>query len=191
MRRLILKFWHINNTIMPEAKRPAQIFERFLEQILYLPVAFKVYKAHFCFFGPNLPILYEWLQHRAVREQLVDDIFAKREQLFASVQQVGKSFYALEGFRYDQVICDNFMWRREMARDFILMVVVSKDGKLNDELSVALDWLHTAHPEDLFVSNAHACLNGFGDIWQLPCWGISHDDLHPEERKKLSYLNEK
>lgn len=189
LRRDLLRRWHAPYAPDPDAggtaARLADLWQRFLKDILYVPVRFCMSPDYFGFYGSgtrSLRVSYAWLS-AAQRHFLVYRIFAHRETLFRNVKHGLNNEFFLDAFVYDTHVASH-IWQREMARDFVWMIANREVGALNVELIAAMQALLLDHPRgqrDLFLLNMHDALQGHCLLREVPCWGVSAWDKHPDE----------
>lgn len=192
-RRDILKLWHSPYPVEPKRHtRLANVFQDFMVDILYEPVEFRLRQDHFCLFArgkQGLGIQLRWLKKKQ-RDFLVYGIFAHRHELFKSVKCFENNQFDLSGFVHDpdrehpyERICDP-MWQRELARDFVWMVLSKKEGYMTLELIAAVQEMmltHVAGRKDIFLASLHAGLQGQCNVREVLCWGNEVYDVHSEE----------
>lgn len=206
LRRKILKQWHspYSLNVVPlcgtkQHTRLSHVFEEFISLILYAPIVFKARADHFCLFGggtEKLAVRHEWLNENALtflcnRASPV----ALRQKVFKQRHLYENNQYSLEEFVYNptsapltplisyNAICD-LIWQREIIRDFAWMCLAQKHGFIVKELIVAMQMLMLENKDgkkDIFLATLHAGVQGTVNIYEVPCWGLSKYDLHPED----------
>jgi len=194
LRRVILKHWHSPyapepDTVAGPAKRIADLWTRFIRDLVYEKVRFCMTPEYFLLWGNgtrSLRVEYAWLRPEQ-KQFLIWRVYAHRETLFKSIKVGLNGEFFADGFVYDEQ-CYSYIWQREIVRDFVWYVANKKSGTFNAELICALQSLLYEHPRgkcDIFLLNLHDALQGKCLLEEAPCWGITHWDLHPEERVEL------
>ena len=201
-RRRFLKEWHCSYPVdKTRHRRLADVFKEFIYDILYERVEFKMRHDHFCFFGKGtvrLAIRYEWLKPDE-RNFIVYKAFAERKRVFKSVNVYENMHFKLDGFLYNPssvlgvleshtAIC-SVVWQREIVRDFVWLVLAKRNGYLRSELVVSLqellfvDTCGDRRPQkDVFLgAMLHALQSSIANVYEVPCWGLSVTDIHPED----------
>lgn len=192
LRRTILRAWH--SPYAPEhddaagpPKRVADLWTRFVRDVMYEPVRFCMAPDYMIFYGNgarSLRIAYAWLKPEQ-RQFLVWRVFAHRSTLFKTVKMGLNNEFFLDTLVYDQQHINSYIWQRELVRDFCWLVANRKSGALIIELICALQTLLFEHPRgkcDVFLLNLCDALQGRCLLEEAPCFGLTAWDLHPEER---------
>jgi hypothetical protein len=195
-RREILQHWHRNYPVNKKAHgRLAHVFEEFIAGILYEPIAFKLYHDQFCFFAkgsPALAVRFEWLTDEE-RKFIIYTVFAERRTTFRSCNVYDNLHLRLDEFIYNPkdlsraeshtAIC-SIIWQRELVRDFVWLIKSQRNAHYMHELNAALmSLMHQSQwgRKDVFLATLYYNMQGNGCLEQVPCWGLSATDLHPED----------
>lgn len=190
-RRFFLMQWQSMAAIKSASTpRLAAVFETFLKHVLAYdaPVRFIMRADHFCLLAANeLRIPYTWLTDEE-RHFVVYRVFAHRHTLFATIKRYENNAFLLEGFVHNSPALYDWVWGREMARDFAWLVAAKRQAYMVHELIVALQLLMASHGKgrkDVFLKALHDGLQGRCDLARVPCWGLEAFDLHTEEREGI------
>lgn len=191
LRRRLLRLWHspyAPEPPLPPPIRLADLWMRFIAELMYEPVRFCMGPEYLLFYGNgsrSFRIAYAWLSAEQ-RAFLVWRVFAHRETLFKSIKVGANSEFFLEGFVYGEELISSHIWQREIMRDFAWLVNAAGNAFYNVELICALQglWEHPRGKCDLFLLNLHDALQGRCKLAEVPCWGLAWYDQHPDERRK-------
>jgi hypothetical protein len=186
-RRFILQSWH-STTKTSSGSRLSTVFETFLKCVLLYdtPPRFSMRNDHFCLLdNDDLRIPYAWLTEKE-REFIVYSVYGHRETLFKCIKRYENNAFLLDDFVHNSQQLYDWVWGREIARDFAWLVASKRQPFLVHELIVALQSLMTSHNrgrKDVFLKALHDGLQGSCELARVPCWGLEAFDLHNEERE--------
>lgn len=188
-RRRLICNWH---STAPHSKytRLADVFEDFIWSVLYEPPDIHFMMDRIIVFGQNYPIWYEWLD-RADRKLVQDTFLQNHESHFDSKRRFGKQSTYFDYSSPQPPIQIENIWRRQLVRDFVWIVLHKKARFITMELITAVQAiLVRIKNRDIFLATMHCALQGRLPIFELVCWGLNQWDLHPEEErnKKLTAL---
>jgi hypothetical protein len=191
LRRKILRNWHSPYAPETDAAGPparlADLWVRFVRDLLYEPVRFCMMPDYLLFYGNgarSLRIAYAWLSAEQ-RHFLVWRLFAHRDALFRHIKLGANMEFFLDGFTYGAEHLSSHIWQRELVRDFVFSISKVNNAFYIAELIAALQHLLWEHPRgsaDLFLLNMHDALQGRCNLAEAPCWGLQWWDVHPDER---------
>jgi len=188
-RRKLLRQWHSHEggggaTGGGGDGRLASVFERFIEDVLFRPVAFHMLHDRFHVFGDAYSVRYEWLADadRAV----VLGLYRERKSVFRVLREYHNDQFEYSRTVYGEDDVVTWVWRRQLVRDFVWMVRarLPKDAHAHLELLAALQRLIVGKKRSrhaLFLSELHAALQGQTCLDEVLCWGTHAADAHPDE----------
>jgi hypothetical protein len=180
-RRNILIRWHSVQPVTVKGKtaRLADIFETFIQTILYEPVAFHLNADRFYVFGQHLPIRYEWLP-KAERDFLIS-LFANRMTLFKSRKEYENNQFDLSGFTFEgERDMVSHIWRRQIVRDFVWMVAAKNVNYIVAELVASIQGVLLNKPANVFLGCVNDALQGRMRLSEVLAWNHTDTDEHPE-----------
>jgi hypothetical protein len=169
-RRAILLHWHAMRSQAKSVERLADVFANFLRTVLYGPLQFRLQMDRFYLFqGNEWPVMIEWIAATEANRALLRSLVAHRARAFKSSREFQNGEFEHAGLAMvsEAAVVDG-VWRRQLARDFVYMVVQRAPGALM-ELVVALQTLLQEQRSrgDLFVSNMHQALQGVCDPYRV------------------------
>ncbi len=190
-RRAILMQWH---TTAPSGggggagARLWPIFADFIKRVLLYdgPPRLSIRHDHFCLLDANgLRVPYTWLTDDE-RHYVAYELFAQRTTLFKTRKTFPNGEFVFNDCIHDGPRLFDWVWGRQMVRDFAWIVVAQRSAHMLHELIVATQHLMVDHArgrKDVFLRALHAGMQGSRSIARVPCWGLTQHDLHPEERE--------
>lgn len=192
-RRNLLMQWH---TLIPKERSydsdMTGVFTDFISDILYEPLAFKMYKTHFTLFGTRWPVYRKWIKtsYHENSSNKEDDTWTYLKEhsktLFGKRKECANDDYIYENPRnvnLNSVITIQF--RRQLVRDFCWLVRDKKSDAARLHLIVALQSVLQKHPgcNDCWLSAIHEGCQGRIDLRFVPCFDITPEDVYDKKNK--------
>lgn len=157
----------------------AEHLQTFLETLLYSNFSFEVHHDHCRLIG-GFRIPYSWLTNE--ERAFLIQCFEQKSSLWNKISQGQNGEFSFTSFaynaqlqKYDNSDIVDKTWQRIMARDLCWLLV---DSRYID-LFIAVQSLVVSHT-DLFLVALNDAIQT-DSLDQLPCWGYSFYEKHPEE----------
>ena len=168
-RRYLLQQWH--SVKKKEAERLADIFEQFINIILFHPIRFHLLADRFYLFqGTELPISYEWVSEEDQR--FLIKVMQNRTKLYKKRNEYMNHQFDYSEFVYENDSCLPMVWRQQIVRDFVWMVAKKNDRFFTSELISAVQWIRILRKDkDLFLKNIHSGLQKLCHLEEVLCLG--------------------
>jgi hypothetical protein len=193
-RRSLVKQWNFAK-VAAKKQRVADALAHVISCVLYEPVAFKMRADHFCLLGNGDEMFSVRYAPPTLERQERDFIvgaFARRKELFSTVKMCPNNLFSCDKFKYDPPvpIGDGYtsvfdpIWKREIVRDFVWILLNGTGGAVVVELISALQFLLLEHKQgrqDVFLSALHNGVQGVTNVRLVPCWGLDARDRHSED----------
>ncbi len=176
-RRVVLFGWHSFKS-KADAERLADVFYGFMFAILYERFHFHQFLDYFTIFGNAYPIRHEWLPEE--ERQFLVIAMAHRKTQYTTVREYTVGQFECSGIVHPNITL-SLPIRRQLARDFVWLIANTGDSNAIQELIAAMQRLIVQHHPDVFLAHLVAGLNGTCLLKQIPCWGLTAWDKHPED----------
>lgn len=181
-RAIILKNWHARQP-KEEKERASDYFVDFIQDVLYEPVQFHLYRDYFIIFGHKWPVYKRWF---ISGQKVFEHMHLCSETLFEERHEYENKQYDFskpkDGCHFEVITREV---RRQLVRDFVWMVWEKKNNHMWEEMIAAIQKIQRQDRRafgDRFLSNLEsACQSPHRvRITEVQCWNNSEDDLHTE-----------
>ncbi len=180
-RSILFKWQHMRKSA--NAPRLANAFEAFVHMLMYQSVSIHFMSDQLLVFGEQYPIMFDWLSDDDLA--FMARVFEHRHTIFKIAREHSDRQYDYFGLRIEnEDLLLPCITRKQLVRDFVWLVADTWEPFYVTELVVALQWILIARPTDVFLSHLAEGLQGRCNLKEVPCWGLTLWDTHPEESYK-------
>lgn len=172
----LVRQWHSPFSAVNDATRMADVFQRFIVDLLYEPVAFRIQNNCICFFANGstaFTVPYAWLTQWE-RRFLSERIIANKNTLFKDVRHYVNNEFTMQSFQLDGAAAAAVFdrrWSRELVRSFAWLVA-REWPHLCDEFTITLQrllYLDKRAARDTFIYHLHQGLQNQCNLFEVCC----------------------